>query len=171
MANDINIVLRQIKQQPLTVEELDQNFLNLKAGILGNESQLLNLGNDAILPFGDLPAFEMYTDGTKMVIESKVDGLTGDDIIFEVKDGTNDNPLFQITKDGRMIGTLDPSNMDVDWNELITGPSGLNLVVDEGEAYTLINDYNDLAGLSTLDRGKGTIAFAGGDIYLNDGED
>lgn len=167
MANDINIVLRQIKQQALTVEELDQNFLNLKAGIMSNE---LELGDGSILPFGDLPAFEMYTDGTKMVIESKVAGLTGDDVVFEVKDGANDYPLFQITKDGRMIGTLDPSNMDVDWNELLTGPSGLNLVVDQGDAYTLLTDYVDTDTLDQLDRSTGTIAYASGDIYLKVGD-
>ena len=168
--NDITIVLRQIKQQPLTVEELDQNFLNLKTAIIQKDGSSLDLIDNVPLPFGNLPAFELYTDGEKMVVESKTTGLSDDAVIFEVRDGDANAALFQVTKDGRMLGVLDPTNMEVDWNELLTGPSGISLVVDEGEAYTLLTDYNNIEGLNSSERGKGTIAYAGGDIYLNVGD-
>lgn len=167
MPDDINIILRQIKKAPLTIEELDQNFLNLKSAIITKSDTLL-LGDDVKLPFGDLPAIEMYSDGSKMIIESKRTDLQDNDVVFEVKNDSD--TLFQITNDGRMIGTLDPSNIELDWNTLLTGPSAISLVVDEGDAYTLLTDYENTAGLDASNRGEGTIAYAGGDIYLNVGD-
>ena len=153
-----NVVLRSEKGRPLSGAELDGNFLHLreymKAFDPGNATDL-DLANDELISFGDSDEFTLGTDGSTLIVRANAN--LGGQPAFVVKNNQGVD-LLTVMENGNIHaeGTfqIDPGQLDLDLSNL----------TDLSTNYLTLNNMGDENNLE--DSESGTIAFAGGELYV-----
>ena len=158
-----NISIRSEKGRPLTVNELDNNFLNIKNYLLAFDAENsvadLDLSTDELIRFGDSNQFSLSSDGNSLVVQSYES--TAGSPVFVVKDNVGNN-LLEVLENGNIQCSgefsIDPESISLDLSNL----------TDLSTDYLTLNNLGSTGALDD-EAESGTLGFAAGDLFVKKG--